>query len=256
MSHNFKGKVAVITGASRGIGRAIAESLGAQGATVAVHYGRSKGPADEVVANIKAAGGDAFAVQADLAEPEAASALWAAIDTEVEARTGGKHVDILINNAGIEPFVGFADTDVKTLDEIYAVNVRAPFFITQQAASRLRDGGRVINFSTVVARAPMPAVAAYSALKAPIDTLTRALALEFGERNITVNAVAPGAIATDMAEFLNDPEGRDYALSKQALKQIANASEVADAVTFLAGNDARWITGQTIEVSGGSAISY
>ncbi|MEO1544129.1 MAG: SDR family oxidoreductase, partial [Pseudomonadota bacterium] len=201
-------------------------------------------------------GGDAFAVQADLAKPDAAEELWQAIDAEVKAKTGSIEVDILVNNAGIAPFVGFAETDVKTLDELYAVNVRAPFFVTQQATSRLRNGGRVVNFSTVVVRAPMPAVAAYSALKAPIDTLTRALAVELGERDITVNAVAPGAIATDMAEFLNDEEGREYAKSKQALKHIATAAEVADVVTFLTGPESRWVTGQTIEVSGGSAISY
>ncbi|MEL7047651.1 MAG: SDR family oxidoreductase [Pseudomonadota bacterium] len=256
MSKTLDGKVAVVTGASRGIGREIAESLGRKGALVAVHYGRSKGPADEVVAAIKNTGGDAFAVQADLAAPDTAEKLWAAVDQEVKERTGSTAVDILVNNAGIAPFVGFADTKLETLDEIYAVNVRAPFFITQKAASRLRNGGRVVNFSTVVARAPMPAVAAYSALKAPIDTLTRALAVEFGERDITVNAIAPGAIATDMAEFLNDHEGREYAMSKQALKHIATATEVADVVTFLASQDARWVTGQTIEVSGGSAISY
>lgn len=256
MSQDLQGKIALVTGGSRGIGRAIAITLASRGAIVGVHYGRSREGAVETANAITSAGGKAFVIQADLSARGAVGKLFADFDQKLASETGQGHFDILVNNAGIAPFVGFADTSEDTLDEIFAVNVKAPFLITQEALKRLNDGGRIINFSTVVARAPMAAVAAYSALKAPIDTLTRALAVELGPREITVNAIAPGAIATDMAEFLESDEGREFAMSKQALKRIGEAADVADVAAFLAGPHSRWVTGQVIEVSGGSAISF
>ncbi len=185
------------------------KSLGADGALVAIHYGKYKAAADEVVTKIKSAGGDAFAIGADLSKKGAAQALFAAFDQEVSARTGDTRFDILVNNAGIAPFVNFADTSEAVLDEIYTVNVRSLFLITQEAVKRLKDGGRIISTSTGAVRTPLPAVAAYSILKAPLDNLTRSLAVELGPRSITVNAVAPGVIATDMsAAFVDSPDGQ------------------------------------------------
>lgn len=257
MSKSLTGKIALVTGASRGIGSAIAEVLAEDGALVAVHYGKSKAAADDVVAKIKSRGGDAFAVAADLSKKGAAQTLFAALDQELSHRTGDTKFDILINNAGIAPFVGFGETIEAVLDEIYTVNVKSLFLITQEAVKRLRNGGRIISTSTGAVRTPVPAVAAYSMLKASIDNLTKSLATELGPREITVNAVAPGVINTDMAAaFVNNPEGQAFALSKQALKRIGQPSDVADVVSFLAAGQSRWVTGQVVEASGGSALTF
>ncbi len=256
MSGSLEGKIALVTGGSRGIGRAISERLAANGALVAVHYGKNKSAADEVVAGIAAKGGKAFAIGADLAAKDGVKVLYAGLDKELQARTGSTKFDILVNNAGIAPFVGFAETTEDVLDEIYAVNVRAVFFSTQEASKRLRDGGRVVNLSSEVARAPAPALAAYSALKAPINNLTKSLAVVLGERSITVNAIAPGAIDTDMAAALvSDPATAEHLKSQQALKRIGQPQDIADAVGFLAGADARWVTGQTVYTSGGAFLT-
>jgi 3-oxoacyl-[acyl-carrier protein] reductase len=256
MSKPLDGKIALVTGGSRGIGRAIAETLASDGAHVAVHYGKSKAAADEVVASITKAGGKAFAVGADLLEKGAAQKLFAAFDGELKARTGSTKFDILVNNAGIAPFVGFAETTEAQLDDIFAVNVKALFLITQEAVKRLNDGGRIISTSSIVSRAPFPAVAAYSMLKAPVDNLTKTLAVELGGRGITVNAVAPGVIDTDMAEFVRSEEGQAFTLGKQALKRVGKANDVADVVAFLAGPRSRWVTGEVIEVGGGGVLTF
>ncbi|MBS0234940.1 MAG: SDR family oxidoreductase [Proteobacteria bacterium] len=257
MSNPLTGKIAVVTGASRGIGRSIAETLAADGALVAVHYGKNKASADEVVAKIKAAGGDAFVIGADLSKKGAAQALFAGLDQELTKRTGDVKFDILVNNAGIAPFVGFTETTEDVLDEIYTVNVKSLFLITQEAVKRLKEGGRIISTSTGAVRTPLPAVAAYSMLKAPLDNLTKSLAVELGPRAITVNTVAPGVINTDMAAaFVSNPEGQAFALGKQALKRIGQPDDIADVVAFLAGPKGRWVTGQTIEASGGSALTF
>ena len=254
MSKPLANKIAVVTGGSRGIGRAIAKVLAADGALVGVHYGKSADAARDVVAAIKAAGGDAFAFSADLAAKDAAVTFFKGLDAELIARTGAAKFDILINNAGIAPFAGFADTTEDIIDEIYAVNVRAVFQVSRGALSRLNEGGRIVSTSSVVARLPYPAAAAYSALKPAIDNLTKSLAVEVGPRNITVNAVAPGVIDTDLASFVRSDDGANFALSMQALKRVGKPEDVADVVAFLAGPRARWVTGQTIEVGGGSGL--
>jgi 3-oxoacyl-[acyl-carrier protein] reductase len=256
MSKPLAGKIALVTGGGRGIGRAIAETLAADGALVAVHYGKNKAAADEVVAKIKSGGGDAFTVGADLSQKGAAAVLFAAFDAEIIRRTGAAKFDVLVNNAGIAPFVGFAETTEEVMDEIYAVNVRAVFFVTQAAVSRLNDGGRIVSTTSIVARTPFPAVAAYSALKPPVDNLTKSLAVELGPRAITVNAVAPGVIDTDMSQFVRSEDGMNFTLSKQALKRVGKADDIADVVAFLAGPRARWITGQVIEAGGGSGLTF
>ena len=161
--------------------------------------------------------------------------LFAALDQELTTRTGDTKFDILVNNAGIAPFVSFADTTEDVLDEIYTVNVKSLFLITQEAVKRLKEGGRIISISTGAVRTPFPAVAAYSMLKAPLDNLTKSLAVELGARGITVNAVAPGVIDTDMSAFVRSADGEAFALGKQALKRIGKPDDIADVVSFLAG---------------------
>lgn len=254
MSKPLEGKVALVTGASRGIGRAIADRLASDGATVAVHYGRSPGAADEVVTAIKAHGGDAFAIGAELTQRGAAAKLFAGLDTEL-AKRGTSKFDILVNNAGVAPFVGFAETTEEQFDEVFNINVKALFFITQAAVPRLNDGGRIISTTSVVSRLPFPGVEVYSMSKPPVDNLTKGLARALGDRNNTVNAVAPGVIETDMTGFVKSAEGTQSTLAMQALKRIGQAPDVADVVAFLAGPDSRWVTGQTIEVSGGTSVT-
>lgn len=250
------GKVALVTGGSRGIGRAIAEVLAADGATVAVHYGSNRAAADEVVAGISANGGKAFVVGADLSKKAAAQALFAELDQNLQSLTGSTKLDILVNNAGIAPFVSFAATTEDVLDDIYAVNFRSLYMVTQEALKRLNDGGRIISTSSILARIPVTALPAYSALKASIDNLSKALAVELGPRGITVNVVAPGNIDTDMNAFAGDPNTKAWALSKQALQRVGKADDVADVVAFLAGPRSRWVTGQVIEVGGGSGLTF
>ena len=202
MSKSLAGKIALVTGASRGIGRSIAELLSADGALVAVHYGKNKAAADEVVAKIKSQGGDAFAVHADLSKKGATQALFAAFDQELTTRTGDTKFDILVNNAGIAPFVSFRRYDGSR-------SRRNLHRQRQVAVPHHAGGGEALeggwpHHLDVDRRRPhaVPAVAAYSMLKAPLDNLTKSLAVELGPRAITVNAVAPGVIDTDMAEFV------------------------------------------------------
>lgn len=257
MERPLQGKVALVTGASRGIGRAIAERLAADGALVAVHFGRNQGAADETVSAITAAGGKAFAVGADLSAKDGVKVLYAAFDKEIQSRTGGTRFDVLVNNAAVAPFVDFANTTEEILDEIYTVNVKSVFFATQEAVKRLRDGGRIVNISSGVVRTPVPDAAAYSLLKAPIDNLTKTLAQVLGPRSITANVVAPGVIDTDMsAVFSRDPAASEVVKGKQALKRIGQPEDIADVVGFLASIESRWITGQVIEASGGTGLTF
>ncbi|MCC7251485.1 SDR family oxidoreductase [Hyphomicrobium sp.] len=256
MARPLQGKTALVTGASRGIGRAIAERLASDGALVAVHYGKNQAAARETVEAITGAGGGAFAIGSDLAAKDGVKTLYDAFDTAVQARTGSNRFDILVNNAAIAPFATFEDTTEAVLDEIYTVNVKSPFFITQEGAKRLNDGGRVVFISSGVVRTPFPDVAAYSALKAPLDNLVKTLGVVLGPRSITVNAVSPGATATDMGAFLQDPAMAEAVKSQQALKRIGKADDVADVVAFVASSDARWVTGQVIEASGGTTLTF
>lgn len=256
-SKTLEGKIALVTGASRGLGRAIAERLGREGAMVAVHYGKNREAADTVVGSIKAAGGDAFAVQAEIGSVKSIDDLFATLDKELTARTGATHLDILVNNAGIAPNLPMEQTDEETFDRIFDVNVKGLFFVTKQAIGRLRDGGRIINISSGLSRAVGGMnIPAYSATKGAVDVLTRQRAVAYGGRGITVNSLAPGVIDTDMnADWLRDnPEAKEAIEAAQALKRIGKAEDIGDAVAFLAGPDSRWVTGQYIEASGGWLI--
>lgn len=252
MKRALEGKTALVTGGSKGIGRAIAERLANDGATVALTYNASKSGADEVVAAIEAGGGAAFAVHADLVDPAAVPALFERLDAEFTGRNGSKAVDILVNNAGNSGYVGFADATPESWDTLIAVYLRAPFFIVQAALSRLVDGGSIINISSAAATKPVTAAPIYSMAKAAINNLTHALASELGPRRITANAVAPGFTRTDANATFRESPGLVKAVEAEiALGRFGEPSEIAAVVAFLASDDGHWVTGQTIEASGG-----
>ena len=245
----LSGKTALVTGASRGIGRATALALAKGGAQVLVHYGRSAIEAEAVVREIRDAGGRAEIVSADMAAPDGPHELAAQV-----RRIVGDRLDILVANAGIATDATIENTTVAEFDSLFAVNVRAPFFLVQQLLPILGKGSSVILLSSLAAHASVGALSAYSATKGAIDTLVKHFASALGERGIRVNAVAPGVVETDMSSFAKTDAGRDFTLSLQALKRVAQPDDVGDAIAFLASDAARWITGDTLRVDGGSKL--
>jgi 3-oxoacyl-[acyl-carrier protein] reductase len=245
------GKTALVTGASRGIGRAIAERLARDGARVGVHYNAREGAARQTVTAIEAAGGSAFAIRAELGAPGDAEALWTAFDAHADG------LDILVNNAGIADLGGITDTAPETFGRLFAVNTRAPFFVTQLGLGRLRDGGRIVNVSTSFTLGKAnPQLIAYAMTKAAIDVFTAALAKELGPRGITVNAVNPGAIDTDLNAWWlrSDDEARAAAAARSPLARVGEPGDVAGVVAFLASADAGWVTGQLLDTTGGALL--
>ena len=243
-------KTALVTGASRGLGRATAARLAEAGARVIAHYSASRAAADELVAEIRAKGGQADAVGGDLSTPDAAHKLAEAVKA-----LGITKLDILVNNAGVAQGAPIDQQTVEDFDRHFAINVRAPYFLTQQLLPLLGEGSSVIFLSSVVARAAFEGLSAYSATKGAVEVITRNFAKELGPRGIRVNAIAPGAIDTDMAQdFLGTEESREYVKSIQALKRIGQPDDIADAVLFIASDHSRWVDGRSIEVSGGSNL--
>ncbi|HEX4411704.1 MAG TPA: SDR family oxidoreductase [Xanthobacteraceae bacterium] len=246
---NLSGKTALVTGASRGIGRATALALAKAGAQVLVHFGRGAKEADEVVAAIRKNGGRADAVSADLGAPDGPHKLAAQVRSIV-----GDRLDILVANAGVAKSATIEETTIEDFDKLFAVNVRAPFFLVQQLLPILQEGSSIVLVSSLAAHAVVGTIPAYSATKGAIDTLVKHFASAFGPRGIRVNAIAPGVVGTEMSSFTKTDAGRDYALGLQAFKRIAEPEDLADVVAFLASNDARWITGDTVHVDGGSKL--
>ena len=244
-SQQLTGKIALVTGSSRGIGRAIAERLCREGASIVINYVSNANSAEETAAEIKAAGGDAVALPADVAKLEDIQRLF---DQTIE-HFG--RLDILINNAGIRISKNVADIDEAEYDRLFAINVKGTFFACQQAVHRLSDGGRIINISSTVTRMMLPGYSIYAASKGAVDQFTRVLAKELGGRHITVNAVAPGPVDTELFRD-GKSDGQILQMAQMAaLGRIGEVQDIADAVAFLAGDDARWITGQSIHVNGG-----
>lgn len=247
--NKLNGKTALVTGASRGIGRASALALAKQGAQVLVHYGRAKDEAEAVVAEIRAAGGRAQALAGDLEAPDGAHKLAKQVRDIV-----GDRLDILVANAGVANAVPIEDTSVADFDRLFAVNVRAPFFLVQQLLPILGNGASVVLVSSLAAHAAVGTLAAYAATKGAIDTLVKHFAAALGERGVRVNAVAPGVVDTDMSSFAKTEAGKDFTLGIQALKRVAQPDDIAGAVAFLASDEARWVTGDTLRVDGGSKL--
>ena len=246
---SLSGKTALVTGASRGIGRASAMALAKAGAQVLVHYSNSEKEADAVIAAIRYGGGKAEKISADLRRPDGAHALAKRVRAIVGAR-----LDILVANAGISKSAPIEDMTVEDFDNLFAVNVRAPFFLIQQLLPTLCKGSNIIFTSSLAAHASVGTLSAYGATKGAIDTLVKHLASALGPRGIRVNAIAPGVVETDMSNFTKTAAGREVTLGMQALKRVAQPEDVAPVVAFLASEDARWITGDSIHVDGGSKL--
>jgi 3-oxoacyl-[acyl-carrier protein] reductase len=249
MSDILNGKVALVTGASRGIGRACAKALAAAGASVIVHYGTSRADAESLAVAIRRSGRTAELVSADLASADGARSLVAKLP-----EIGRGKLDILVLNAGVSGAAKFEDLQVGELERLFAINLRSPFLLLKELSSRLADGGSVVCVSSLAARHVVGNLSAYASTKGAIDTLVRYAASALGPRGIRVNAVAPGVIDTDMSHFTKTENGRAMTLSMQALQRIGQPDDVADVVTFLTSAKARWINGATIPVDGGSLL--
>lgn len=245
------GRTALVTGASRGIGRAVARRLAGDGALVAVHYGHNDAAAAGTVAAIEKAGGKAFPVRAELGVEGDLDILIAGVREGLSTRMGSERLDIVVNNAGFSTTF-FEATTQEVFDHLFGVNARAPFFLIQRVLPMMGDGGRIVSISSAATRIAVPDVA-YAMAKAAVNAMGRTLAHLLGERGITVNTVAPGAVDTDLTaeERRDQPEMRQVMIDMTALGRIGTPSDVADVVAFLASDDARWITGQLLEVSGG-----
>jgi 3-oxoacyl-[acyl-carrier protein] reductase len=244
---NLSGKTALVTGASRGIGRASALALARLGAQVLIHYGRAKGEAEAVAREIRDAGGRAEIVAADLAAPDGAHALARQVRAIV-----GDRLDILVANAGVSKAATIEETTVADFDSLFAV--RAPFFLVQQLLPILGNDASIVLVSSLAAHASVGNLPAYAATKGAIDTLVKHFASALGARGVRVNAVAPGVVETDMSNFARTDAGRDFTLGMQALKRVAQPDDIGDVVAFLASADARWVNGDTVRVDGGSKL--
>ena len=238
-------KVALVTGASRGIGAAIAQRLARDGFTVIVNYTESAAPAEALVRTIQQAGGQALAAKADVSSPTDVRRLFDAAETAF----GG--VDVLVNNAGIMSLASIADADDASFDRQIAVNLKGTFNTLREAAARLRDGGRIVNFSSSVVALLQPTYAVYAATKAGVEAMTSVFAKELRGRNITVNAIAPGPTATELFLKGKSEELVDRLSKLAPLERLGQPEDIADAVAFLASPNAGWINGQVLRANGG-----
>lgn len=237
-------RVAIVTGGSRGIGRAVSERLAADGMAVAVGYASNKAEADDTVASITSRGGRAIPVQADVADEHAVTAMFDAVESEF----GG--VDVVVNSAGLMILKSVVDFDLAELDRMHRTNIRGTFVVDQQAARRVRSGGAIINVSSSVVKLALPTYAGYTATKGAVDAISLVLARELRGKDITVNAVAPGPTATALFLEGKDEETIDRMAKLNPIERLGTPEDIAQAIAFIAG-PARWINGQTVYVNGG-----
>lgn len=257
MGHIAGDEIVIVTGASRGIGRAVAERAGRDGRVVAVHHGRATEAAEAVVEGIRRDGGRAFAFRADLAAPDVGDAFWQCYDAAAGAAGfGGRRPYGLVNNAGITLRGTIEELSREDFDRQHLVNVVAPYFVTARGLERLRDGGRIVNVSSGATRIALPDILGYALTKGAVDAFTRTLAAHVGHRGITVNAVAPGVVDTDInASWLRgDQAAADAVAATTALGRVGVPDDIAGIVAFLLSDDARWVTGQTVDGTGGTAL--
>jgi len=242
-------KTALVTGASRGIGRACALALGNAGAQVLVHYAHAEENAGAVVAEIRLLGGRAEKLAADLVLKDGSHQLAKQVRDIV-----GERLDILVANAGISRPSPIEQTTVEDFDKLYAVNVRAPYFLVQQLLPIMHEGSSITLISSLAAHAAVGNLSAYAATKGAVATMVKHFAAALGPKGIRVNAVAPGVVETEMSSFTKTEAGREATLGMQAIKRIARPDDIGGVVAFLASEEARWVTGDTIRVDGGSKL--
>lgn len=248
MQHSLLSKNALVTGASRGIGKATALALGAVGAHVLVHCNRGVEEARAVAAEIRDRGGRADVLVADLASVDGPRILAAEVGERV------RRLDVLVACAGIAQTARLEDTRVEDFDRLFAVNVRAPFFLVQQLLPLMGEGSSVVMVSSLGARSAVGEIPAYAATKGALDTLVLHFAQALGGCGIRVNGLAPGVVDTEMSSFVRSDEGRDFVLGIQALKRVAQPEDIADVALFLASDASRWITGDILSVDGGTKL--
>jgi len=242
---SLKGKVAVVTGASRGIGRGIAERLAKDGATIVVNYTKRAGEAEKVVSGIKGQGGNALAVQADVSKVEDIKRLFQ------ETKKVYGRLDILVNNAGIFWAKPLLETTEEEYDQMFAVNAKGQFFALQEAAKHMAEGGRIVNISTGGTKLAFPGISVYGGSKSALEFFTKVAAKELGPKQITVNTVSPGYTETDM---LSDPQFRTIGIQASPLGRLGTPADIAQVVSFIGSDDGGWITGDTIQAGGGVAM--
>ncbi|CAI9005788.1 MULTISPECIES: SDR family oxidoreductase [Burkholderia] len=242
---NTSKQVALVTGSSRGIGAEIARRLARDGFRVVVNYAGGAGPAREVVDAIAADGGEAIAVQADIADPAAVAALFDA------AEQAFGHIDVVVNSAGVMKLGAIADYDDTTFDQTVAVNLKGTFNVSREAAKRVRSGGRIVNLSSTMVGVRLPTYGVYVATKAAVEGLTQVLAQEMRGRGISVNAVAPGPVATELFLEGKSPEQVDRLAKMNPLERLGQPADIAGVVAFLAGPDGAWVNGQILRANGG-----
>jgi len=243
--NQLKDKVAIITGASRGIGRSLAEELAQSGAKVIINYANSAEKAREVVATIVQKGGEAVAIQADVSKIKEVERLF----TESLHHFG--KIDILVNNAGVMHTIPLSDVTEEEFDLHFSINVKGTYFACQQALKHMEPNGKIVNFSTSVAGMMFPGYSLYAATKGAVEQITRQLSKEFGQKNITINTVSPGPTNTELFMNGKSPEQLENLKRLNAFGRFGETEDIAKVVAFLVSDDARWITGQTIRVNGG-----
>ncbi|NLP57287.1 SDR family NAD(P)-dependent oxidoreductase [Lutibacter sp. B1] len=253
---SLKGKNAIVTGAGKGIGRAIAKRIASEGALTAVHYSKSAESAKQVVDEIKQAGGDAFSIKADIRSVAEIKILFQKLSQEFKSHSGSNHLDILINNAGVSSSsVSFETVTEEDFDNVFNTNIKGLFFVTQTALPLLNDNAHIINISSLTARGAKPLYSAYAASKAAVNSFTLSMAQMLGKRKISVNAIMPGFIETDFTKkLLVDPEIMKTLIAGVAFGKVGQPEDIANAVALLLSKDAGWITGQIIEVTGGTNL--